>query len=187
MITTDHEQGTDTTWESRRSQEFDNYERYLRRELPRLVRQQLEIAASEVAGPLENHLRGQLIEIVRDAQSQLFQRYRGSEPVGAGPGPSLSQGALPEFEEESAMTGLEFQNNDISNAEPLQFDFSAFYPLPLVDENHVNPTDVFSVPMSTVPSGEHQTTSDSGYGSMGLPTESDLVGPSTNLRNDTTF
>jgi hypothetical protein len=59
--TADHELGSDMTWESRRSHEFDNYERYLRRELPRLVRQQLEIAASEVSAPLENQLRGQLI------------------------------------------------------------------------------------------------------------------------------
>jgi len=173
---TDHEQGTDTTWETRRSQEFDNYERYLRRELPRLVRQQLEIAASEVSGPLENHLRGQLIEIVRDAQSQLFQRYRGSEPASAGPATSPSQAPFPELQLDSAMTGLEFQNNtinSISNAQFLEFDFSAYFQQPPIDENYVNPVNILPVETSAALGGEHQPRSDSGYGSMGIPAELD--------------
>ncbi|KAG7287262.1 hypothetical protein NEMBOFW57_006769 [Staphylotrichum longicolle] len=65
------------TWEAHRAQEFDQYERYLRRELPRLVRQRLEVAASDISsGPLETELRNRLVDIVRDSQSHLFQLYR---------------------------------------------------------------------------------------------------------------
>lgn len=174
---TDHENGTDITWESRRSQEFDNYERYLRRELPRLVRQQLEIAASEASGPLENHLRGQLIEIVRDAQSQLFQRYRGEDLHSADAATGSSQGVLPE----STMTGLELQHPDNGDQALVNFDFSAFYPQPLVDGNHVNPIDVFATPYPSAFGGEHHSRSDSGYDSMGLPAEFNCVGSSSNV------
>jgi hypothetical protein len=156
-------------------QEFDNYERYLQRELPRLVRQQLEIAASEFSGPLENQLRGQLIEIVRDAQSQLFRRYRYADADAPDPGTSSSQGMPFESSQMSAITGPELQGHNISNAEPLDFDFSAFYPLPLVDENCINPIDVFTTPLPSELSEELRPVSDSGYGSMGLPAESDCA------------
>jgi len=91
---------------------------------------------------LENHLRGQLVEIVRNSQSQLFQRYRGDEPAAADTGAGPSQEMVPEFHQQS-ITGLE-QNNNIYGAELLEFDFSAYIQLPPADENHIIPSDVFA-------------------------------------------
>lgn len=157
------------TWEAQRTQEFDNYERYLRRELPRVVRQRLEIAASEFSGPLENQLRGQLIDIVRDSQSQLFRLYRSAYPATTDPGTASSQ-LPPEFRGEPAMAGPTVHDMDSGGAADLvDFDFSAFFPQPLADERYVNPTDInFTAPMATTPGGDHQAFSDSGYGSMGV-------------------
>ena len=181
------------TWESRRSQEFDNYERYLRRELPRLVRQQLEIAASEFSTPLENQLRGQLVEIARDAQSQLFQRYRctdptAADPTAADPRAASSQGLLPEPRQESTFINLELlQDTNGSGAELVDFDFSAYFPQPLVDEDYVNPMNVFTAPLSAAPGGDLRAVSDSGYGSMGLPAESDCAESSNNFNSEMMF
>jgi hypothetical protein len=183
----DHPLGSDTTWESRREQEFDNYERYLRRELPRLVRQQLETAASEFSAPLENQLRGQLIEIVRDAQSQLFRQYRCTDPTAADPRAASSRGLVPESRQESAITGLELQDINGSGAGLVDFDFSAFFQQPLVDENHVNPMDVFTEPLSAAFGGDLRAVSDSGYGSMGLPAESDCAESSNNFSSEMMF
>jgi hypothetical protein len=73
---------------------------------------------------------------------------------------------LPEFRQEQAIVGAEWQDNG-SGTEPVDFDFSAFSPLPLVDENHVNPTDFLTAPSSDALSGYPRADSDSGYGSMG--------------------
>ncbi|KAK0614408.1 hypothetical protein B0T14DRAFT_570344 [Immersiella caudata] len=68
----------DTSWESRRDDEFDRYERYLRRELPRAVRTRLEEAVASFSDPFVRQLRSQLVDIVRDTQAQLFRDYRHS-------------------------------------------------------------------------------------------------------------
>jgi len=66
----------DTSWESRRDDELDRYERYLRRELPRAVRARLEEAVAAFSDPFVSQLRSQLVDIVRDTQAQLFRDYR---------------------------------------------------------------------------------------------------------------
>ncbi|KXX76479.1 hypothetical protein MMYC01_206845 [Madurella mycetomatis] len=174
-----NESGDGMTWEAQRTQEFDNYERYLRRELPRVVRQRLEIAASEFSGPLENQLRGQLIDVVRDSQSQLFRLYRSTYPATANPGTASSQLPL-EFRGEPAVADPTVHDmNGGGAADPVDFDFSAFFPQPLIDEHYVNPTDVnFTAPIATTPGGDHQAFSDSGYGSMGFGV-SDCIDPGT--------
>ena len=55
--------------------ELSRYEQYLRRELPPAVRRELELALDRNLEPLEERLKAQLIEIVRDLQLQLFQSY----------------------------------------------------------------------------------------------------------------
>ncbi|KAK9780029.1 putative C2H2-type domain-containing protein [Seiridium cardinale] len=53
-------------------------ERYLRRQLPHIVRRRLEQEVAESSEPLLSRLRGQLVDIVRESQSQLFRAYRES-------------------------------------------------------------------------------------------------------------
>jgi hypothetical protein len=60
------------------SNELAHYERFLRRELPPAVRQELESAVEREFSPLEERLKSQLIDIVRDLQLQLFQSYTES-------------------------------------------------------------------------------------------------------------
>ena len=157
------------TWEVRRAQEFDRYERYLRRELPRVVRQRLEIAASEFSGPLENRLRGQLIDIVRDSQSQLFQQYRGNSHIPDLPSPVSSTGAPSVLREEAGLENSTVQGLDTAMA-PADFDLSVFFPQPPVDESYVNPMNIIDFTMLTTatPEGGYQAVSDSGYGSIGV-------------------
>ncbi|KAI0413265.1 hypothetical protein F5X98DRAFT_390999 [Xylaria grammica] len=56
------------------------YEEYLQRELPLRVRQQLEVRVERALDPVEEALRGQLVEIVRDVQLELFQLFRSAIP-----------------------------------------------------------------------------------------------------------
>jgi hypothetical protein len=75
---TDYDDGI-ASWESRRDDELDRYEIYLRRELPRAVRTRLEeatVASSSDPFQVMRQLRSQLVDIVRDTQAQLFRDYR---------------------------------------------------------------------------------------------------------------
>ncbi|KAI9642097.1 hypothetical protein NHQ30_009968 [Ciborinia camelliae] len=53
-------------------QQLADYEEYCRRELPRAVR----VALEETINSLEEQLRSQLVEIIRDAQERVFAKYR---------------------------------------------------------------------------------------------------------------
>jgi hypothetical protein len=75
LLLADYDDG-DSSWESRRDDEFDRYERYLRHELPRAVRTRLEEAVASFSDPFVRQLRSQLVDIVRDTQAQLFRDYR---------------------------------------------------------------------------------------------------------------
>lgn len=70
--------------------EFARYEEFLRRELPTRVRQQLEVRIEEALNPVEESLRGQIVDIVRDMQLQLFEMYKSSRTADAGSGPNRS-------------------------------------------------------------------------------------------------
>jgi hypothetical protein len=64
--------------------ELTRYEQFLRRELPNRVRQQLEVRIEERFNPLEETLRTELVEIVRDMQLQLFEIYKSSRTSDSG-------------------------------------------------------------------------------------------------------
>lgn len=53
-----------------------DYERFLQRELPPRVRGQLERRIEEELIPVEARLRGQIVEIVRDTQVELFRLFK---------------------------------------------------------------------------------------------------------------
>ncbi|KAI1859822.1 hypothetical protein JX265_010271 [Neoarthrinium moseri] len=59
------------------------YESFLRREMPNRVRHQLELRIEDALNPIEETLRGQIVEIVRDVQLELFQSFRAS--IGRAP------------------------------------------------------------------------------------------------------
>lgn len=58
------------------SSELERYETYLRRELPGRVRRELETRIDQALSPLEDSLRSELIDIVRDLQLTLFEEYK---------------------------------------------------------------------------------------------------------------
>ncbi|KAK4208954.1 hypothetical protein QBC37DRAFT_451480 [Rhypophila decipiens] len=60
------------------SSELERYESFLRRELPVQVRRELEVRINESLSPLEESFRGQLVDIVRDVQLNLYESYKAS-------------------------------------------------------------------------------------------------------------
>ncbi|KAH7399881.1 hypothetical protein BKA64DRAFT_467995 [Cadophora sp. MPI-SDFR-AT-0126] len=145
-------------WESRRDTEFSQYEEFLARELPLVVRQQLEDAFRAAARPLENELRSQLVDIVRDAQSTLFRSFRQT---------TVSRGVVAN----SVPDGVEIdqaQTDFVDDQElPPIFDFSAFFTPPPIAPNSFGGTIGVDFPASfpTDPADICQPVSDSGYGS----------------------
>ncbi|PMD34500.1 hypothetical protein L207DRAFT_638973 [Hyaloscypha variabilis F] len=65
------------------SRELADYEDYCRRELPRRVRTALEEIVHNESQPMEESIRNQLINIIRDCQDLVFSSYRSSSAVAA--------------------------------------------------------------------------------------------------------
>jgi hypothetical protein len=63
------------------SRDIANYEDYIRRELPRLVRSNIEEAVRREMQPLEASLISNLVEIVQDCQDRVFRSYRETRGV----------------------------------------------------------------------------------------------------------
>ncbi|RDL29978.1 uncharacterized protein BP5553_10605 [Venustampulla echinocandica] len=61
------------------SRELANYEGYLRRELPRLVRSNIEEVVRRETQPLEAVLVGSLVGIIQDCQDRVFRAYRETQ------------------------------------------------------------------------------------------------------------
>ncbi|KAL1866466.1 hypothetical protein Daus18300_006701 [Diaporthe australafricana] len=60
-----------------------HYEEFLRRELPRRVRGELEVRIEQELSPVEESLKRQLVDIVRDMQQRLFADFRKLQGEGA--------------------------------------------------------------------------------------------------------
>jgi hypothetical protein len=58
------------------SRQLADYDDYYRRELPRAVRAALEESVQVQSQPIEENLRNQLIDIIRDCQDGLFSKYK---------------------------------------------------------------------------------------------------------------
>ena len=128
--------GQELAWEARWAQERHKHDRYLQRELLRSFKQRLEIEA------FENARQTQLVEILRDCQSQVFQQYRAVDSssdesaalVSAAAPPATPSGAfLPSTatlqERDTAMT-------------PNGPDPPDLYPLFPLEEGYVDPSDM---------------------------------------------
>ncbi|PSN65855.1 hypothetical protein BS50DRAFT_621649 [Corynespora cassiicola Philippines] len=77
----DGDTADDAESSSPKASDITQYEAYLRRELPRRVRKELEIAIEKMVGPIEETLKNQLEDIVRNCQERLSKTYQ--------PGPQL--------------------------------------------------------------------------------------------------
>ena len=85
-----------------RSEEVLRIEQFSRRELPRLVRAELERRVLDSMSPVENDLRGQLLDIVQDCQARLFRHYNHKEPAAE----SNSTEATPRARDSNTWTPL---------------------------------------------------------------------------------
>jgi hypothetical protein len=109
----------------------------LRRELPPAVRRELEIAVEKEFSPLEERLKSQLINIVRDLQLQLFQSYTQSRRVVASDAPALdpTSAILAAGSSENHMSDLpqivipEYQNTTLENQ------LASFQPAPPLEDS----------------------------------------------------
>jgi hypothetical protein len=63
------------------SRELANYEDYIRRELPRLVRSNIEEAVRREMQPFEASLISNLVEIIQDCQDRVFRSYREAQGI----------------------------------------------------------------------------------------------------------
>ena len=63
------------------SRDLANYEDYIRRELPRLVRSNIEEVVRRETQPLEAALVGSLVGIIQDCQDRVFRAYRETQGV----------------------------------------------------------------------------------------------------------
>lgn len=66
------------------SQQLAEYEEYCRRELPRIFRASLEEVVNNNTQPLEEQLRSQLIDLIRDAQDRVFSSYKSCSAITTG-------------------------------------------------------------------------------------------------------
>jgi hypothetical protein len=63
------------------ARELSNYEDYIRRELPRLVRSNIESVVRRETQPLEASLIGSLVSIIQDCQDRVFRSYREAQGI----------------------------------------------------------------------------------------------------------
>lgn len=76
--------------------EIARYEEFLRRELPRRVRGELEVRIEQELSPVEESLKRQLVDIVRDMQQTLFADFRRLQSGAAPPGDDMAGDEEPE-------------------------------------------------------------------------------------------
>lgn len=128
-------------------------EMYFRRELPRVVGRRFESVLSESKNPLESQLRSQLVDIVRDAQSEIFRSYRrGSQTLVAPSSPGQENNNYDQHQQ-ALIEDLE---------PPPPFNFSALYaPQPIIG-NYTNPNGTASSDPLLCNFTEQQQTSDLG-------------------------
>jgi hypothetical protein len=137
------------------------YERYLSLELPRRVRDRLEVAILGASEPLESQIRSQLVEIVRTCQSELFQSYQQA----ARPQPSTPDGQMGPHNLNRSL-GPPILAADMTFA----FDMSAWADTPsLLDPELQLPLDVSLLQSSAMHENfNFANLADSGYGSLQL-------------------
>lgn len=158
------------------SRDLANYEDYMRRELPRLVRTNIEDVVRRDMQPLEAALIGNLVGIIQDCQDRLFRGYRQMRGEGteasASPMMDLASASFSSASNQHPIPS----GNDLQQSQLLA---AAFQPPPPAASDFDT-----SIPLRRQPSIRdlrHQQSldmilSDSGYASE-LPHFCDCPGP----------
>ncbi|KUJ19004.1 uncharacterized protein LY89DRAFT_509659 [Mollisia scopiformis] len=155
------------------SRDLANYEDYMRRELPRLVRTNIEDVVRRDMQPLEAALIGNLVGIIQDCQDRLFRGYRQMRGDGAEASASPVLTNVPSFTGSFGETGASLTDQQ---SQLLQ---AAFQPPPPAPSDLGN--QIPGIHLDRTTSLHHQPSldmilSDSGYASE-LPHFCDCPGP----------
>jgi len=165
------------------SRDLANYEDYMRRELPRLVRTNIEDVVRRDMQPLEAALIGNLVGIIQDCQDRLFRGYRQMRGEGtdasASPMMDLATASFSSASNQNSMPSNDFHQQS-------QLLAAAFQPLPPASDLETN------IPLrhqqSMTDLRHHPSLdmilSDSGYASE-LPHFCDCPGPECNCSGGT--
>ncbi|CZR55765.1 uncharacterized protein PAC_05653 [Phialocephala subalpina] len=157
------------------ARDLANYEDYMRRELPRLVRTNIEDVVRRDMQPLEAALIGNLVGIIQDCQDRLFRGYR--QMRGEGTDASVSP-AVP-----SLSFSPSFDGSQTSNAPNLQGQsqlLESAFQHPPPSNLEIQPQ-VFNLNQTRMSNLHHEPSldmilSDSGYASE-MPHFCDCQGP----------
>jgi len=155
------------------SRQFAEFEEYSKQELPRLVRSGLESLVSEEMQPMEESLKAKLMDVIREAQQSLLDKFktdhgasRGTStrasPSGQPPAanmPSLDRMTAFNFPAQSLLPGIAPQNGPVSQ-EHLELDLVS-PPTPINDFDLGYDLDLLL--LESAPRAEY---TDSGYGTQ---------------------
>jgi hypothetical protein len=146
------------------------YEAFLGREMPDRVRHRLELQIEDAWMPIEEALRGQIVDIVRDVQLELFQQFRSHN----GRAKNDRYGGAAIFETDAVAvaaendSGLQLSEGEVSQAglrqqqESWEEHVQAYRPEPYLDF----PLDFFGELYSFEPLINGFGAEDSTYGTM---------------------
>jgi hypothetical protein len=150
------------------SRELADYEEYCRRELPRLFRASLEEVVNNNTQPLEEQLRSQLTELIRDAQDQVFSSYRSSSAaIPETPSRRIQNPSSQEANVPAIVQGT--RNNDDPETSSIEdhLQLPAFFEPP-APQNQLQSSFTISELRTALPHTHGSDSSDSGYGSSNL-------------------
>jgi hypothetical protein len=163
------------------SRELADYEEYCRRELPRTFRAALEEIVHNESQPLEESIRNQLMNIIRDCQDRVFSRYRLSSSTTAAVGSPSRRAMLPRS---PVMDRSQESIDSISIA--LNADTEArvappFFQPPPPQAHLRSRLEVSDLQLNTSKAPNASVPSDSGYSSMDSGNTSGIVSSSSNI------
>lgn len=119
---------------------LSEYENFLRQELPDRVRQQLEVRIENALYPVEEALRSQIVDIVRDMQLELFRSYMSSHAqVSSSNSEQQPQAGEPHEETVTSaqdQTIIQTSGQPLTYPEHLAAQLQAYRPEPYFEEFH---------------------------------------------------
>jgi hypothetical protein len=160
IIDTDFEDIQEDLALSPDSRDLADYEEYCRRELPLLFRAALEERVQNDSQPIEENIRNQLMDIIRDCQDRVSSRYRSSTATAAGtPWRNPTRSRSPTIKQES-------RTNISMNANPTpQPDIAPFFQPPPPQSHLQSRLEVSDLQDNASKPPDSSDPSDSGYGS----------------------
>lgn len=138
--------------------ELADYEDYIRRELPSLVRRNLEEIVCRETQPLEASLIANLVDIVRSCQETISRSYRERSETGGG-----NQTLIPH----SANLGETSGPSQFETPSAMDDHFSLSFMTPIVEDPTLEQWDGLNMPTTDFQPLERSTdqlSHDSGYG-----------------------